>query len=132
MSGAGTIGRRGGDKLILVVTYLFVRVHHKCSETVGDPHNAKRGFFFAHMGWLLVRKHPAVLRAGKRIDMSDLESDPMVMFQHRHYLACYLGAAFLIPTLVPWLAWGETLANAYFMAVFRYRLMFQCSIHLSF
>merc|ERR1719320_532645 len=39
------------------------RTHHKCSETVGDPHNASRGFFFAHMGWLLVRKHPAVIRA---------------------------------------------------------------------
>jgi len=96
------------------------RVHHKCSETVGDPHNAKRGFFFAHMGWLLVRKHPAVLKAGKRIDMSDLEADPVVMFQHRHYLACYLAAAFLLPTLVPWLGWGESLSNAYFMAVFRY------------
>ena len=36
------------------------RVHHKHSETDADPHNAKRGFFFAHMGWLYVKKHPAV------------------------------------------------------------------------
>lgn len=34
------------------------RVHHKYSETDADPHNATRGFFFAHMGWLLVKKHP--------------------------------------------------------------------------
>ncbi len=34
------------------------RVHHKFSETDADPHNATRGFFFAHMGWLLVKKHP--------------------------------------------------------------------------
>ncbi len=32
------------------------RVHHKNSETDGDPHNAQRGFFFAHMGWLYVQK----------------------------------------------------------------------------
>ena len=34
------------------------RVHHKYSETDADPHNATRGFFFAHMGWLIVKKHP--------------------------------------------------------------------------
>ena len=27
------------------------RVHHKFSETDADPHNTKRGFFFAHVGW---------------------------------------------------------------------------------
>jgi stearoyl-CoA desaturase (delta-9 desaturase) len=36
------------------------RVHHKFSETYADPHNATRGFFFSHVGWLLVRKHPDV------------------------------------------------------------------------
>ena len=34
---------------------IFVRLHHKCSETQADPHNANRGFFFSHMGWLMVR-----------------------------------------------------------------------------
>merc|ERR1712156_726359 len=58
----------------------------KCSETAGDPHNANRGFFFAHMGWLMVRKHPAVMKAGKTINMSDLEADPLLMFQHRNYM----------------------------------------------
>merc|ERR1719445_563204 len=96
------------------------RTHHKCSETVGDPHNASRGFFFAHMGWLLVRKHPAVIREGKTINMSDLETDPIVMFQHKHYIPCFLAAAFIIPTIIPTLCWGESLTTAYFMAVVRY------------
>lgn len=34
------------------------RVHHKYSETDADPHNVTRGFFFAHMGWLTIKKHP--------------------------------------------------------------------------
>lgn len=59
------------------------RVHHKFSETDGDPHNAKRGFFFAHMGWLLCKKHPHVRSKGKVVDMSDLEQDPVVMFQKK-------------------------------------------------
>jgi len=96
------------------------RVHHKCSETVGDPHNANNGFFFAHMGWLMVRKHPAVMRAGQKIDLSDLEADPVVMFQHRHYMKCFLLAAFVLPTVIPNLFWGESLTTAYFLAVVRY------------
>merc|ERR1712025_908161 len=71
-------------------------------------------------GWLMVRKHPAVLRFGKTIDMGDLERDKVVMFQHRHYLLCYLMCAFLVPTVIPALCWGEALHIAYFMAVVRY------------
>ncbi|CAG2114252.1 unnamed protein product [Medioppia subpectinata] len=38
------------------------RIHHKYSETDADPHNANRGFFYAHMGWLFVEKHPEVIK----------------------------------------------------------------------
>lgn len=56
------------------------RVHHKYSETIADPHNAKRGFWFAHCGWLMMNKHPEVLRRGRQIDMSDITADPVVKF----------------------------------------------------
>lgn len=59
------------------------RVHHKYSETDADPHNATRGFFFSHIGWLLVRKHPDVKEKGKTLDTSDLDADPVVMFQKK-------------------------------------------------
>ena len=59
------------------------RVHHKFSETDADPHNAKRGFFFSHVGWLMVKKHPDVIEKGKQLDMSDLLEDKIVMFQRR-------------------------------------------------
>ena len=60
------------------------RVHHKYSETDADPHNATRGFFFSHVGWLMVRKHPDVIKKGKQIDLSDLYEDKIVMFQRRY------------------------------------------------
>jgi len=60
------------------------RVHHKFTDTNADPHNAKRGFFFSHMGWLLVRKHPDVISKGVTVDMSDLEKDPVVVWQRRY------------------------------------------------
>merc|ERR1712106_968151 len=96
------------------------RTHHKCSETSGDPHNANRGFFFSHMGWLLVRKHPQVIKEGKTISMADLENDPIVMFQHNHYIPCFLLSCFVIPSMVPNIFWNESIFIAFLMAVVRY------------
>jgi stearoyl-CoA desaturase (Delta-9 desaturase) len=86
------------------------RVHHKYTDTNADPHNSRRGFFFSHIGWLMCKKHPDVKKFGGRIDMSDLEADPIVMFQHKYYLplalifgfvlpvwfVCYLGESFVV------------------------------------
>lgn len=97
------------------------RVHHKYSETDADPHNAKRGFFFAHIGWLFVRKHRDVIEKGRKLDVSDLLADPVVMFQRRYYIISVLVMCFLVPTLVPWYFWGESLWTAYFLAaILRY------------
>jgi len=92
------------------------RVHHKYSETDADPHNALRGFFFSHVGWLLVKKHPEVFRQGKKVDCSDLLQDPVVRFQRRYYLPLVAIFCFLIPTLVPMVLFGETWWNAFFIA----------------
>lgn len=62
------------------------RVHHKYSETDADPHNATRGFFFSHIGWLLCKKHPEVKAKGKGVDLSDLKADPIIMFQKKWVL----------------------------------------------
>ena len=59
------------------------RSHHKFTDTDADPYNAKRGFFFSHVGWLLIKKHPDVKNKGKTLDMSDLEADPIVMWQKK-------------------------------------------------
>lgn len=99
------------------------RSHHKYSETDADPHNATRGFFFSHVGWLLVRKHPEVIEKGQRLDMSDLQADQVVMFQRRHYLPSVVLMCFALPTLVPWWLWGESLTIAYLVpGLFRYAL----------
>lgn len=97
------------------------RVHHKYSETDADPHNATRGFFFSHVGWLLTKKHPDVSRKGKNIDCSDLLHDPIVRFQRRHYLPLVLTFCFIVPTLIPYYLFGETLWNSFFVcSILRY------------
>ncbi|OTF80082.1 hypothetical protein BLA29_014706 [Euroglyphus maynei] len=61
-------------------------MHHKYSDTDADPHNAKRGFFFSHIGWILVDRHPDYLGKIEKIDLNDLKNDPIVWFQHRFYV----------------------------------------------
>ncbi|XP_015979744.2 acyl-CoA desaturase [Rousettus aegyptiacus] len=93
------------------------RVHHKFSETDADPHNARRGFFFSHVGWLLVRKHPAVKEKGALLDLSDLKAEKLVMFQRRYYKPAILLMCFILPTIVPCYFWGETLLHSFHVAV---------------
>nr|XP_027200265.1 acyl-CoA desaturase-like [Dermatophagoides pteronyssinus] len=100
----------------------FHRVHHKFSDTDADPHNAKRGFFFSHMGWVLVDHHPEYNEKSQKIDMSDLKNDPIVWFQHRFYVPLVLLITFMIPTLIPCLLWNESLMNATFVNLFRIAL----------
>ena len=92
------------------------RVHHKYSETEADPHNATRGFFFAHIGWLWLKKEPAVVKAGKGMDFSDLWDDPVVRFQQYldPWFAQYM--CFVFPTQVCVYGWGENWWYAFLIA----------------
>ncbi|XP_071439674.1 acyl-CoA Delta-9 desaturase-like isoform X2 [Hetaerina americana] len=101
--------------------YVWVRdhrQHHKYSDTDADPHNARRGFFFSHMGWLMSKKHPKVIEKGKGIDMSDLEQDGIVMFQKKYYKTLYMLLAIAIPTMVPNYLWQEDIWVSLFVSYF--------------
>lgn len=83
------------------------RVHHKYSETDSDPHDARRGFWFAHVGWLFLTPHPAVVRRRKQVDMSDLEADSIVMWQKKYYIPLFAIFTVALPAVIPILVWGE-------------------------
>lgn len=77
------------------------RAHHAHTDHHDDPYNADRGFWFSHVGWLF--------RRGATVDygwVPDLQSDPLVRFQERHYvlLALLFGAA--LPFSLG-LLWGD-------------------------
>ncbi|XP_049873067.1 acyl-CoA Delta(11) desaturase-like [Pectinophora gossypiella] len=96
------------------------RMHHKYSDTDADPHNSNRGFFYSHVGWLLMRKHPEVKRLGKGIEMRDIYSNPVLRFQKRYALPVIGAACFILPTVIPVYCWGETLSNSWHVTIFRY------------
>lgn len=95
------------------------RVHHKGSDTNADPHNASRGFFFAHMGWVMVRKHPEVRRQGAKIRVDDLLDDPVVVFQKKHYRLIVLVMCYVVPTAIGH-AMGSSWTGFWVGGVFRH------------
>lgn len=97
------------------------RVHHLKCETDADPHNAERGFFFSHMGWLMVKKDPRVLHAGQDLDLSDLDALPEVRFQS--YLHPWWNVFWCLgfPALFSKLVLGDSLVAGFLVAgVLRY------------
>ncbi|KAJ3075271.1 hypothetical protein HDU98_008748 [Podochytrium sp. JEL0797] len=78
------------------------RVHHRFTDTEKDPYNAKRGFLWSHMGWMMVKQEKKAT-----VDISDLTADPLIRFQHKFYLPLALFWGFAFPTLVAGYGWGD-------------------------
>ncbi|XP_059047389.1 stearoyl-CoA desaturase 5-like [Achroia grisella] len=87
------------------------RVHHKYSETVADPHDVRRGFWFAHVGWLVLTPHPAV--ENRRIALQktslDLMADPVVRIQKMIFIPSFGLLNIILPVWIPWYYWNESL-----------------------
>lgn len=73
------------------------RIHHRYTDTDRDPYDARKGFFYSHLGWMLTVPNP---RFRVRADISDLADDWIVRAQHRHYLVVMVFMAFIFPALV--------------------------------
>lgn len=103
------------------------RVHHKYSETDADPHDVRRGFFFAHVGWLFTTPHPDVIAKRKTIDMSDLEADSIVMWQKRLYIPLFALLTIGLPVVVPYYCWSESLWISFWVS-FNFRFCINLNI----
>ena len=90
------------------------RNHHTFVDTDKDPYNIKRGFFYAHMGWVMLR-NDCVHRYD---NVADLEKDPLVMFQQRHYVALGILVGLVFPTLLA-ATWGDWFGGLFFAGIFR-------------
>lgn len=79
------------------------RAHHRYTDTELDPYNAHKGFWYSHIGWMILkpRRKPGVA------DVSDLSKSEVVRWQHRWYLHLIIGMGFVVPTVVAGLGWGD-------------------------
>ena len=74
------------------------RHHRHVDDYQRDPYSAKRGFWYAHIGWML--REYDIHQDKDYKNCSDLKKDPIVMWQHRHYIPLVLGINFSIPLIL--------------------------------
>ncbi|KAI0352765.1 hypothetical protein OH77DRAFT_1484997 [Trametes cingulata] len=94
------------------------RSHHRYTDTPLDPYNAKRGLFYSHIGWMLVK--PSV-KPGYA-DISDLQKNDIVQWQHRWYFVIIAVVGYALPTLVAGLGWGDWWGGFYYAGMMRLTL----------
>lgn len=74
------------------------RYHHRHTDTELDPYNIKRGFFWAHMGWVYFKyAEPSTFANAK-----DLSKSGLVRWQHKYYIPIAFIVGYGLPALVGW------------------------------
>ncbi|WFD29878.1 stearoyl-CoA 9-desaturase, partial [Malassezia sp. CBS 17886] len=91
------------------------RSHHRYTDTDLDPYSAHKGLLHAHVGWMILKPR----RKPGPVDISDLQKNKVVQFQHRYYLPMILLWGLVFPTVVAGLLWGDWAGGFYFAAVAR-------------
>jgi stearoyl-CoA desaturase (delta-9 desaturase) len=92
------------------------RAHHRYTDTEKDPYSVRKGLLYSHMGWMVFKQNPK--RIG-RTDISDLNEDPIVVWQHRNYIKCVFTMAILFPTAFCGLVWGDWLGGFIYAGILR-------------
>jgi stearoyl-CoA desaturase (delta-9 desaturase) len=57
--------------------------------------------------------HEAFKKILRKIDMSDLENEPIIMFHEKHYEVIHYICLVIIPTMIPWWLFGDTFVNSF-------------------
>ncbi|KAM9916731.1 hypothetical protein OXX59_009794, partial [Metschnikowia pulcherrima] len=100
------------------------RIHHRYTDTNRDPYDARQGFWYSHMGWMLTKANP---KNRARADISDLTCDPIVVFQHRHYLTLMLFAGVILPGIIAGVCWGDWVGGFMFAGIIKYLVIQQAT-----
>lgn len=81
------------------------RLHHKHSDTIQDPHNSNKGFWWSHISWIL---HEPPSQEKIRKLTGDLNGDSYYEFLHRFFLPLQLLVAVLFYLFAGWsgVVWG--------------------------
>ncbi|MBY0553107.1 fatty acid desaturase [bacterium] len=74
------------------------RIHHKYEDTEKDPYSIKKGFWYAHIGWMMTHKAVSL-----PISAPDLEKNKLIKFQHDYYLYCAIAVGYAMPLLIGWI-----------------------------
>ena len=93
------------------------RRHHRLVDHDEDPYAISKGFFHAHVGWILFRHPPDT----SLVWAKDLQHDRLVVWQHRYYVLIAALMGFGLPTALGWIAggWSSALGSLLLAGVTR-------------
>jgi len=77
------------------------RKHHQFVDTEKDPYNIKKGFWHAHMFWVVLKSDQS-----DDSNIKDLKRDPLILFQNRYYVSLAILVGFILPAGLTAL-WGD-------------------------
>ncbi|KAK3988554.1 acyl-CoA desaturase [Cladorrhinum sp. PSN332] len=92
------------------------RSHHRYTDTEKDPYSVRKGLLYSHIGWMVMKQNPR--RIG-RTDITDLNDDAVVVWQHRNYIKSVVFMALIVPMLVCGLGWGDFLGGFVYAGILR-------------
>jgi len=92
------------------------RAHHRYTDTDKDPYSVRKGLLYSHFGWMIMKQNPK--RIG-RTDISDLNDDPIVVWQHRNYIKTVIFMGMVFPCLVTGIGWGDWFGGFIYAGILR-------------
>jgi len=101
------------------------RTHHRHVDDVDeDPYSIKRGFWYAHLGWM-IRDHSPSKPDFK--NAPDLLNDKLVMFQHNYYVPMVIAVHVGVLGLIGWATgdiWGVILLGGLLRLIISHHVTF--------
>lgn len=89
--------------------------HNYVDDKDKDPYAITRGFFWAHMGWLLFKQDEQLEEVNKAGDLLD---DPLVTWQYRYWIGLGIFFGFVLPGLIAWI-WGDMWGGVFIVGFLR-------------
>lgn len=73
------------------------RRHHKMTDTEDDPYSASKGFWYSHIGWILLEEENFT---NDFSNVKDLQRSKIVMWQHRNVFLIGALSGLILPAVI--------------------------------
>lgn len=83
-----------------------------------------KGLWYSHFMWMVLNQNP---KNRGRTDISDLNEDPVVVWQHKNYGSVILVFGMLFPMLVAGLGWGDWKGGLVYAGILRFSFVQQAT-----
>ena len=73
------------------------RRHHKMTDSEDDPYSASRGFWYSHIGWILMEEENFT---NDFSNVKDLQQSKIIMWQHRNVFLIGALSGLILPAII--------------------------------